>query len=99
MGGVLLDHSVLVPVGESHLCDWVVWVMTLEQLAVQYSSDKFWAHSYIPYYDELFRPIREKVKCVLEIGIGYEELMQPFVPEYVPASSLKMWRDYFPNAI
>jgi len=42
--------------------------------------------------------IRHEVKQVLEIGIGYEELMKPFVPEYVHGSSLFMWRDYFPNA-
>jgi len=70
----------------------------LEELAKKYSSDKYYAHSYIPFYESVFMGIERGVKQVLEIGIGYEDMMKPFVPEYVEGSSLKMWRDYFPNA-
>lgn len=42
-------------------------------------------HNYTPTYHELFKDRREQVKHVLEIGIGH-------------GGSLRMWRDYFPNA-
>ena len=73
-------------------------VSELEDLAKKYSNDKLHSHSYIPFYAAVFGPMRMQVKQVLEIGIGYEELMKPFVKEYVHGSSLYMWRDYFPNA-
>jgi hypothetical protein len=38
------------------------------------------------------------VKRILEIGIGYKDLMEPFVPQYIHGASLRMWRDYFPDA-
>lgn len=72
---------------------------TLLQLAMKYSSDKLYWHSYIPMYTELFKDL--KVKRLLEIGIGYKDLMQPCLPagvEYVHGSSLKMWEEYFPEA-
>ena len=73
--------------------------VTLEGLAVKYCSDKYYAHSYIPFYESVFGPIRMQVKQVLEIGIGYKELMKPFVPEYVHGSGLFLWQEYFPNAM
>src|SRR5262245_28861100 len=72
--------------------------LILKELAQKYSNDKYHAHSYIPFYESVFMGVRHEVKQVLEIGIGYEHMMKPFVPEYVQGSSLKMWRDYFPNA-
>lgn len=42
-----------------------------------------------------------KVERLLEIGIGFKDLMKPFLPagvEYVHGSSLKMWEEYFPEA-
>lgn len=68
----------------------------LIELAEKYGCDKLHSHSYIPFYIELFagRPI----KRLLEIGIGYEDLMKPFVPHYVHGASLKMWEEYFPEA-
>lgn len=68
----------------------------LYDLAVKYAVDKLYRHSYIPFYTALFAKIR--VQRILEIGIGYEDLMTPFVPEYVHGASLKMWREYWPNA-
>src|SRR5262245_29738456 len=72
--------------------------LILKELAQKYSNDKYHAHSYIPFYESVFMGIRHEVKQVLEIGIGYEQMMKPFVPEFVHGSSLFMWRDYFPNA-
>jgi len=70
------------------------------KLAYKYGSDKCpkIKHHYTPYYFELFNPIRDKVKKVLEIGIGFKEDM-PHVPDhYVTGASLFIWRDFFPNA-
>lgn len=72
---------------------------TLLQLAEKYHSDKLYWHSYIPMYEELFQD--RDVKRLLEIGIGFKDLMQPFLPagvEYVHGSSVKMWEEYFPEA-
>lgn len=71
----------------------------LYELAEKYSSDKLYWHSYIPTYISLFENL--EVKRLLEIGIGFRDLMQPFLPkdvEYVHGSSLKMWEEYFPGA-
>lgn len=64
-------------------------------LAFKYGTDK--AGSYTALYDTLLRDRRDKVKNVLEIGIGSREAMR-HVPGYEPGASLRMWRDYFPNA-
>lgn len=69
---------------------------SLEELAIKYSCDKYYAHSYIPAYEALLKG--RTINRMLEIGIGYEGLMTPFVPRYVVASSLKMWREYLPLA-
>jgi hypothetical protein len=42
-------------------------------------------HNYTAYYHQLFAPIRESAKAVFELGIFM-------------GNSLRMWRDYFPNA-
>lgn len=70
--------------------------MTLTDLASKYGCDKLHSHSYIPVYEELFR--NRTIKRLLEIGIGYRDLMEPFVPHYVHGASLKMWEEYFPEA-
>ena len=66
--------------------------MKLCELAMKYGTDKCPhhkglrpGHSYTPFYHELFSPIRDKVRTLLEIGIE-------------TGASLRMWRDYFPNA-
>jgi hypothetical protein len=41
---------------------------------------------------------KRKPHRLLEIGIGYENLMAPFVPFYVHGASLKMWTTYWPEA-
>lgn len=74
--------------------------MSLEDIAAHHGVDKLYAHSYIPAYQELFEPIRESATSVLEIGIGYPELMKDFSASwYKPGASLRLWRDYFPNAL
>lgn len=72
---------------------------TLIELAERYCCDKLYAHSYIDsgFYEELFRG--RNVRRLLEIGIGYEDLMKPFVPRYVHGASLRMWEEYFPTAL
>jgi len=68
----------------------------LEDLAKKYGCDKFYFHSYIPFYKQLFEGM--EVKRLLEIGIGHEGLMKDFTPFYVHGASLLMWQDYLPNA-
>ena len=55
-------------------------------------------------YGVLLSPIRECIRCVVEIGIG---TMIPGAPSsmvdwgadnYRPGASLRAWRDFFPNA-
>ena len=70
-------------------------------LAKKYGVDKCPAifHSYTPAYDAILQSKRQTIQKVVEIGIGYPEMMAPIVgPSYRPGASLRMWRDYFPNA-
>jgi hypothetical protein len=60
-----------------------------------HGTDKYpW---YTPFYDLLLRDVREDIRTVLEIGIGTIPTMR-HMPGYQPGASLRMWRDYFPNA-
>ena len=57
------------------------------ELARKYGSDKFSAkHSYTEWYYNTFKDRRETVRKVVEIGVG-------------EGASLRMWRDFFPNAM
>ena len=59
----------------------------LEQLGQKYGTDKTSSyHNYLEMYDSTFSGIKESVSKVLEIGTK-------------EGASLRMWRDYFPNAI
>ncbi len=61
--------------------------MTLDELALQYGTDKSsCGHWYTKHYERVFGSIRMEIESVCEVGIGGGE-------------SLKMWRDYFPNAM
>jgi len=58
-------------------------------------------HTYTDLYQELFYPIKDNVKAVLESGIGR---INPSVKNNLsfypnPGASLKVWRDYFTNAV
>ncbi len=85
----------------------------LSELCDKYGSDKGYAkienrifykgwhpHNYTDYYSSLFDHSRKGVKKIFECGIGTNN---PDIPssmgkQYTPGGSLKMWRDYFPNA-
>jgi trans-aconitate methyltransferase len=54
-------------------------------LCRKHGSDKADRHDYTRYYAAILRPIREKVTRVFELGI-------------FGGSSLRLWREYFPNA-
>lgn len=58
----------------------------LTKLAIKYGTDKWGKHNYTPHYYEMFKDRRESVKKVLEIGVG-------------EGAGLRMWRDFFPNAM
>lgn len=59
----------------------------LEALAHKYGSDKGnSSHHYTETYEYFFCPIKYSAKKIFEIGIEQ-------------GASLKMWRDYFPNAV
>ena len=58
--------------------------MTLLEISKKNNSNKI-VHEFEKFYDQKFGPIRNKVTNILEIGIWR-------------GGSLKMWRDYFPNA-
>lgn len=70
-------------------------ITKLCEMAELYRTDK--AGWYTPFYSLLFEPRRMEIKRVLEVGIGTREAMA-HVPGYMPGASLRMWRDYFPNA-
>jgi hypothetical protein len=59
------------------------------EMAFKYKSDKtpLIGHNYTPFYHDLFKNRRNEVKKVFEIGLGWNN-----------AGSLRMWREYFPNA-
>lgn len=65
----------------------------LEQLFTKYGTDKgIWG--YTPAYEAAFNGLREKVRCVLEIGICGDR----DIPNNRTGASLFAWQDYFPNA-
>jgi hypothetical protein len=77
----------------------------LSLLCDLYGSDKGslcgrTAHTYTSFYEYLFSNIRSDVKLVLECGLGTNN---PNIPSNMgkngqPGASLRVWRDYFPNA-
>jgi hypothetical protein len=61
-------------------------MITLDEIAILYGTDKKSSkHNYTSVYDSLFTPFRQDTFNFLEIGLYY-------------GKSLRMWRDYFPNA-
>ena len=67
------------------------------RLAREHGSDKTFLHSYTPVYHALFAEKRERVLKVLEVGVGTRTSMK-HITGYKPGASLRMWRQYFPNA-
>ena len=68
------------------------------KIAEKYGSDKCpqIGHSYTPFYYELLKG--KDFKKVLELGIGSKEVMKKTPEHYQTGASLRMWRDFFPNA-
>lgn len=56
----------------------------LRTLAEKYNTDKS-GHGYLEHYERVLGSQREKIRTVLEIGV-------------MAGGSLRMWRDYFPQA-
>lgn len=64
----------------------------LGELALLHGTDKATEHDYTPHYHERMERYRYDDIAILEIGVGgYGEPNEG-------GESLKMWRDYFPNA-
>lgn len=70
-------------------------ISPLCELAEKHGTDKLGV--YTPFYDLLLRHNKNKILMVLEIGIGTPETMK-HVKDYKAGASLRMWREYFPNA-
>lgn len=51
-------------------------------------------HIYSKFYNDQFFPIRKEIKLIFECGIGDKTEKKIFKP----GASLKVWRDFFPNA-
>lgn len=69
---------------------------TLSEIAKIYPTDKDFTHNYYNMvYERHFSPIRDSVTKICEIGIGldFSEALN-----WKGGHSLKVWRDYFPNA-
>jgi hypothetical protein len=83
----------------------------LASLCDKYGSDKGtegrgptpypWpAHTYVRFYEQIFAHCRESITTVLECGIGTNNptLTSTMGAQGAPGASLRVWRDYFPNA-
>lgn len=69
--------------------------MTLDALGLKHGTDKASGpnnHNYTPIYERYLGHLRDAPLRILEIGVGGDEH-----PDR-GGQSLKMWRDYFPNA-
>lgn len=69
------------------------------ELAFKYGTDKCpqLGHDYTPVYWEVLKN-KKHFKKILELGIGSRETMQWTPKHYQLGASLKMWRDFFPEA-
>ena len=57
-------------------------------------------HSYSEIYTILFEPRKNLVTRVFECGLGtnFSDIPSNMTPNGKPGASLRVWRDYFPNA-
>ena len=57
-------------------------------------------HNYTDFYALLFDHCRKDILNVFELGIGtnYEDIPSSMTSSGSPGASLRMWREYFPNA-
>lgn len=68
---------------------------TLSEISKKYPTDKDFTHNYYNLvYENFFSKIKNDVQLLCEIGIGgfWHEM------NWVNGNSLRVWRDYFPNA-
>lgn len=82
----------------------------MDKLAEDYGTDKggrkrhsafdWEPHNYSQLYSMLYEHRREAVMCVFECGIGTrnQDVYGNMGPRANEGASLKVWRDYFPNA-
>jgi len=83
----------------------------LSRLCDKYGSDKgslgiperpyAWEpHTYAHQYSQLFSDRRGEIQTVLEFGIGTNDpgIPSSMGPDGKPGASLRVWRDFFPNA-
>lgn len=95
----------------SYFTVYSLFPVALTNLCDKYGSDKGSAlqtghlykwnpHCYTEFYDLIFRNIRMNVRTVFECGIGSSDLHLPanMGKNAKPGASLRVWREYFPNA-
>jgi hypothetical protein len=58
-------------------------------------------HTYTEIYEALFAGIRHSTRNIFECGVGTDDAGRHggFSQRYKPGASLRVWRDYFPNAV
>ncbi len=61
-------------------------IKSLTELGLIYGTDKTTYHNYTDFYDNILHNYRNKIIKMIEFGIA-------------SGSSLRMWHDYFPNAL
>ncbi len=84
---------------------------TFESLCDLYGTDKGtggnpktelpWpSHNYSDFYTKLFKDERSRIKKVFECGIGTnnENVASNMTSRGIPGASLRVWKNYFPNA-
>ena len=69
------------------------------ELALKYGADKCpqIGHAYTPYYYELLKDKKHTFKKILEVGVGNNRQIK-YIPGGMIGASIRMWRDFFPNA-
>lgn len=70
------------------------------KLGLKYGADKcpMIGHCYTPFYYEFLKDRKYTIKKVLEVGIGNNRQIK-WIPDAVIGASIRMWRDFFPNAM
>ena len=68
----------------------------------EYDANAAWpSHTYTDYYDIILSKNRDRYGYIFECGIGSNnsDVRGHFKLEGAPGASLRVWRDYFPNAM
>lgn len=76
-------------------------ITPLCEIAFKYGTDKCPQVNgayYTPFYYELFKDKQPTFRKILELGVGSRVAMQRVPKNYQRGASLRMWRDFFPNA-